>query len=150
MTKIGIIGAPTSGLYLAYLLARKRVQVEVYEKEEKGQAAPRTLIVTSKLNEILEYDFSEAVINKIWRYELGAGGQPTRIDLDNPELVSERKNFLGNLAKQAEEAGDRIFWGNEVKEIKRLNEPFDLIKAGLYKTKKDLYEARIKAEDHKA
>lgn len=112
--RVAVIGASISGLYSAYLLAREGVEVEVYEKEKRGQAPKRTLIVTAKIKEILDFDLSDSIVNQINRYELIADGQKMAIQLDNPELVIERKALLELLAQRAEEAGAKIFRGHEV------------------------------------
>jgi flavin-dependent dehydrogenase len=63
--KVIVIGASTSGLFMAYQLARKGVEVEVYEKEEVLGSPPRTLIVTCKINDVLDFVPEEAIINRV-------------------------------------------------------------------------------------
>lgn len=119
--KVSIIGASLAGLYLGYLLAREGVKVEIYEKERNGQAFKRTLIVTAKIKEVLDFDLSDSVINQVNRYELIADGERTAIQLEHPELVIERKALLEVLARRAEEAGVKIFWGHEVIGVSQKN-----------------------------
>ncbi len=97
--KVAIAGASISGLYLGYLLARRGVEVEVYEKEKEGQAARRTLIVTPKMKDFLDFDTSEAILNKVSRYELLTDGQRAELELVEPDLVVERKALLEILAR---------------------------------------------------
>lgn len=114
-----MVGASISGLYLGYLLAREGLEVEVYEKEKEGKVPKRTLIVTSKMNDFLDFDTSEVVINKVTQYEFLTDGQRAKLELEKPDLVVERKALLQILAQQALAAGARIFWGHEVVEINR-------------------------------
>ncbi len=147
--KIAITGASMAGLYLAYLLAREGVEVEVYEKEKRGEAARRTLIVTDKLAEILEFDVSGAVLNKINRYEILSDGQQTTINLNSPDLVIERKELLEILARQAEAAGARIFWGNEVVGIKKIDKRNNSSLVANKPPKTDSYHKEIEAGENK-
>ena len=68
--KVSVIGASVSGLFTAYLLAKKGVEVEVYERGNVLGWPPRTLIVTNKINEILDFVPEEAIINRVRYIEL--------------------------------------------------------------------------------
>ena len=68
--RVIIIGASTPGLFTAYLLAKGGVEVEVYERMHTLGWPTRTIIVTSKLNEILDFIPQEAIINKVNYLEL--------------------------------------------------------------------------------
>ena len=53
--KVTIIGASISGLFTAYLLAKEGIDVEVYERGDALGWPPRTLIVTNKISEVLDF-----------------------------------------------------------------------------------------------
>lgn len=106
-----IIGASTSGLFTAYLLAKERIPVQVYdERESLGQPA-RTLIVTSKLNEVLGFVPNEVILNKVGRIELLSANRRTSVGLQEPDLVIERQRLIELLARKASEEGVEISLG---------------------------------------
>ena len=106
--KVIIIGASTPGLFTAYLLAKGGAEVEVYERMHTLGWPPRTIIVTSKLNEILEFIPEEAIINKINYLELFSKSSSARVALSCPDLVIERRKLIELLACLAETAGAKI------------------------------------------
>ena len=110
--KVTIIGASTSGLFLAYLLAKEGVEVEVYEKEEVLGYPPRTLIVTCKINDILDFVPEEAIINKVNYLELFSRSNSARLELSEPDQVIEREKLIHLLASLAKEAGAKILLGH--------------------------------------
>lgn len=108
--KVTIIGASVSGLFLAYLLAKEGVEVEIFEKEENAHGSLRTLIVTSKIYEAMEFIPEESILNKIKHLELSSRSQTLRLELKDPDLVIERGRLLSLLAHLAEEAGAKILF----------------------------------------
>lgn len=66
-----IIGASTAGLFAAYLLAKERIPVQLYDEREGLGQPPRTLIITSKLSEVLGFVPHEAILNQVNRMEIG-------------------------------------------------------------------------------
>ncbi len=97
-----VSGASISGLFTAYLLAKEGVKVEVYEKEGLLGRPPRTLIVTSELNNVLGFLPEEIVLNKVNYIELFSRTTSTTIELKTPDLIIEREkmvNYLAHLAK---------------------------------------------------
>ncbi len=109
--KVTIIGASTSGLFLAYLLAKGGVEVEVYEKEKVLGFPSRTLIVTHKINDILEFIPEEAIINRVNCIELFSKSNSARLELHEPDLVIEREKLIHLLAALGQEAGAKIHLG---------------------------------------
>ncbi len=106
-----IIGASTAGLFAAYLLAEQRSPVQVYdEREGLGQPA-RTLIVTSKLSEVLGFVPHEAILNRVDRIELLSANRHASVRLQEPDLVIERQKFIELLARRAREEGAEIHLG---------------------------------------
>jgi flavin-dependent dehydrogenase len=110
--KVIVIGASTSGLFMAYQLARKGVEVEVYEKEEVLGSPPRTLIVTCKINDVLDFVPEEAIINRVNYLELFSKSNSVRLELSEPDLVIEREKLIHLLASLAKEAGAKILLGH--------------------------------------
>lgn len=111
--KVTIIGASASGLFAAYLLAKEGVDVEVYEKRDALGWPPRTLIVTNKINEILDFIPEEAIINRIRYVELFSRSRSARLELSSPDLVVEREKLLNLLARLAKEAGAKMVFNHQ-------------------------------------
>jgi flavin-dependent dehydrogenase len=109
--KIIIIGASTTGLYAASLLSRAGADVEVYERSGALDFAPRTYIVTDKINEVLGFVPEEAILNEVKYVELFSRSRSTTVELARPDLIIERQKLLLLLARMAEEAGAKIFLG---------------------------------------
>jgi flavin-dependent dehydrogenase len=106
--KVVIIGASTSGLFTAYLLAKEGVEVQVYERMNALGLPPRTLIVTNKLNEILDFVPKDAIINKVKYLELFSKSRSAKLELDCPDLIIERKKLVELFARLAQGAGAKI------------------------------------------
>ena len=111
--KVSVIGASVSGLFTAYLLAKKGVEVEVYERENVLGWPPRTLVVTSKISEILDFIPEEAILNKVRYIELYSRSRSARLELGDPDLVLERGKLLNLLAHLAEKAGAKIVFKHQ-------------------------------------
>lgn len=109
--KVVIIGASTAGLFAAYLLAKERIPVEIYDERETLGQPPRTLIVTSKLSEVLGFVPHEAILNKVNRMELISAHQRSCVALQEPDLVIERQRLIELLARKAAEEGAKIYPG---------------------------------------
>ena len=110
--KVTIIGASISGLFSAYLLAREGVEVEVYERSDVLGWPPRTLIVTSKLNEVLDFVPEEAIINRVNYLELFSKSNSAKLELSEHDLVIEREKLIHLLASLAKEGGAKILLGH--------------------------------------
>jgi flavin-dependent dehydrogenase len=109
--KIIIIGASTPGLFAASLLSRAGADVEVYERSGAMDFAPRTLIVTEKISEVLGFVPEEVILNEVKYVELFSKSRSTTVELARPDLIIERQKLLLLLARMAEEAGAKIFLG---------------------------------------
>jgi|SRR5262245_35734422 len=109
--KIIIVGASTPGLFAASLLARAGANVEVYERTDTLDFAPRTLIVTGKISEVLGFFPNEVILNQVKNVELFSKSRTTRVKLACPDLIIERQKLVILLARMAEEAGAKIFLG---------------------------------------
>ena len=109
--KIIIIGASTPGLFAASLLSKAGADVEVYERSGALDFAPRTLIVTEKISEVLGFVPEEVILNEVKYVELFSRSRTTTVELARPDLIIERQKLLILLARMAEEAGAKIFLG---------------------------------------
>ena len=111
--KVVVVGASISGLFTAYLLAKKGVGVGVYERGKVLGWPPRTLIVTNKINEILDFVPEEAILNKVSYIELYSRSRSARLELGDPDLVLERGKLLNSLVHLAEKAGAKIVFAHQ-------------------------------------
>lgn len=109
--KVVIIGASAAGLFAAYLLARERIPVQLYDERESLGQPPRTLIVTSKLSEVLGFVPHEAISNKVNRMELISAHRHAWVALQEPDLVIERQRLIELLTRKAAEEGAKIYLG---------------------------------------
>jgi flavin-dependent dehydrogenase len=85
--------------------------VEVYERSGALDFAPRTLIVTDKISEVLGFVPQEVILNEVRYVELFSRSRSTMVELARPDLIIERQKLLLLLARMAEEAGAKIFLG---------------------------------------
>jgi flavin-dependent dehydrogenase len=108
---VAIIGGSAAGLFTACLLAREGHNVRVYEAEEEITSSPRTLIVTSYMQNLMGSLCQGAVVNRVRRYELLADGRVATVSLPRPDLVIERSKLIKNLAVQAEANGVQVLKG---------------------------------------
>ena len=106
--KVIIIGASISGLHTAHLLAKHGVDVEVYDRMGALGWPSRTLIVTGKINEVLDSVPEEIVVNQVKYLELFSKSRSARLELSHPDLIVERRRFVEIFARRAEEAGAKM------------------------------------------
>ncbi|MCL6565090.1 MAG: NAD(P)/FAD-dependent oxidoreductase [Acidobacteriia bacterium] len=110
---VHIVGGSAAGFYAAYLLARAGMSVTVLEQAERLEPMPRTLIVTSRMRDLLDTALRDTsvVVNEIRRFELYADGRVAEVSLSRPDLIVERSRLIRSLAEQAQHAGARIALG---------------------------------------
>lgn len=105
--RICVIGGSIAGMFAAWRLAAAGRPVVVYERDG-AMAAPRTLIVTSRLRQLWP-DFPEEGIRwRITGFDLWAGGIRRIIPLREPDWVIERAEVRGWLEQLASHAGAEI------------------------------------------
>lgn len=109
--KIAVVGASAAGLYAAGLLARAGASVEIFEQAERVEPFRRTLIVTSRMRDILGRTGEPSVVNQIHRFELFTDGRVAKIHLVRPDLVIERSTLLRSLSDEARAAGAFQYFG---------------------------------------
>jgi flavin-dependent dehydrogenase len=111
--KVIIIGASISGLYTATLLAKQGVDVAVYDRIDALGGPSRTLIVTGKINEVLDSVPEEMVLNRVKYLELFSRSRSARLELSSPDLIVERRRLVESFARLAEEAGVKLILGHQ-------------------------------------
>ena len=109
--QVAVVGGSAAGYFTASLLARAGRRVEVLERAEQIAPAPRTLIVTSRLRDLLGNLADRAVINEIRKFELFTDGRAAHVPLSRPDLIIERARLIRDLAGQAERDGAAVSLG---------------------------------------
>jgi flavin-dependent dehydrogenase len=115
---IAIIGASTTGLLTAKMLADQGLNVKVFEAAQHIDPSPRTLIVTGHLPKVIGPLYKGSLLNKIHQFELFTDGRVAKIPLRQPDLIIERSKLLDGLATQAKEKGAKIFTGHRFLDLK--------------------------------
>lgn len=108
---VAIIGASTSGLYAAELLATAGRQVAVFERRPELEAARRTLIVTPGFHRVAPDFPAEAVLHRLHGLELQAGEASARVELTDPDLIVDRTFLIDYWAERAQKAGAQLCLG---------------------------------------
>lgn len=106
-----IVGASTAGLFAAYLLAKERIPVQLYDERKTLDQPSRTLIVTGKLTEVLGFVPHECILNKANRMELISSQRHAPIRLKEPDLIIERQRLIQLLARKGSAEGAEICLG---------------------------------------
>jgi flavin-dependent dehydrogenase len=115
---IAVVGGSAAGLFAARELARHGRPVTVLEGRPELAPEPRTLIVTSRLRDVLP-DLGEGiVVNTIRRFELLTDGRAATVTLERPDLVIERAALIRWLAAEAREAGATVLTGRRVRALR--------------------------------
>lgn len=109
---VAVIGASTSGLFAAYLLAQKGQRVRLFDQHERLGPPQRTLIVTGRINQVLGFAPHEAVVNHIEQIELLSQNRRVMVRLGVPDLVLEREKLVQLLACRAQREGVEIELGH--------------------------------------
>lgn len=110
-SNVAIVGGSAAGLYAATLLARGGARVDVFEQSERFEPLRRTLIVTSRMRDLLGAAGEPSVRNEIWRFELFTDGRVAKVELARPDLVIERAALIQSLASHARAAGAGVHLG---------------------------------------
>ncbi|HEV2618211.1 MAG TPA: NAD(P)/FAD-dependent oxidoreductase [Candidatus Acidoferrales bacterium] len=108
---VAVVGGSAAGLFTAYLLARSRVPVRVFEQSPSIDPVTRTLIVTRRMKDLLGDVGSASIVNEIRKFELFTDGRAATVTLDQPDLIIERAALIRSLAEHAQKAGAQISFG---------------------------------------
>lgn len=126
---VAIIGASTSGLYAAELLASAGRRVGVFERRPNLEAARRTLIVTPGFQRVVDVP-EEAILHRLTYLDLRAGEQETRVELRDPDLIVERSFLIRHWAARAEKAGADLNLGMSLESIRGTESGAELLFSG--------------------
>ena len=110
---IAVVGGSAAGLYTASLLAKGGRSVRVYERAERLDPTPRTLIVTQRMREMLGATVDRCIVNEINRFELFTDGRSATVPLNSPDLIIERSRLIRDLADEAQERGVQLEMGRK-------------------------------------
>ena len=103
-----IVGASSSGLYAAGLLAEAGKRVAVFEHQSEIDPARRTYIITAHLKRFLaEEDLS--ILHQIQVISLTALSASIDIPLNPPDWILDRNSLIKGLLSRAQARGAEIF-----------------------------------------
>ncbi len=110
-TDVAVIGASTSGLFAASLLAEAGRRVAVFEQHGRIDPARRTLIITPHLRRVLPFPFADATLHTTAIMAVAGPTTEAEIHLDDPDLIVERGALTRLLLQRARDAGVRVHTG---------------------------------------
>ena len=108
-----VIGASSAGLHAAKLLSEAGKRVAVFDRQDPLSPARRTMIVTSKWDEVLGKRPEDVVLHSIDVMSVETLSSAVDVVLDPPDLIIERSAFILYLLIEAEKAGVFFFPGYE-------------------------------------
>lgn len=108
---VAIVGASSSGLYAAELLAYAGCRVAVFERDTTLTPARRTLIITPRLQRVLGYLPEAAVLHATRVMAVATSAAECHIELKEPDLIVERNSLARFLAARATQSGALIHYG---------------------------------------
>jgi digeranylgeranylglycerophospholipid reductase len=116
---ITIIGAGPIGNYVAYLLAKNKKEVQVFEEhKEIGLPIQCTGITTNRLTDIIKLD-KKIIINEINKARIYAPNKKfIEINFKKPNLVISRDKLDNHLANLAKKEGAKFFTNHKFIGIK--------------------------------
>lgn len=115
---VAIVGGSAAGFLTAARLARSGRQVTVFERSPALDPVDRSLIVTSRLRDLLGPLGDRCVTNEIRRFEVYANGLVAEFPLERPDLIIERSQLIRDLAEEARRSGARIVHGARFEELR--------------------------------
>jgi flavin-dependent dehydrogenase len=123
---VAVVGGSAAGLFTASLLARAGKSVRVFERAERLDPSPRTLIVTHRMRDLLGPVAQRSIINEINRFELFTDGRSATIPLSRPDLIIERSELIRGLSDEAATHGASIELGCRFLSLQPVGEKLEL------------------------
>lgn len=115
MFDVAIVGASSAGLYAALHLARAGRRVVVFERQQQLAPARRTLIITPKLQRLLDEEtIAAAYCHQTPVMAVNTASAQCQVTLHEPDLIIERGALIHALAAQATEAGATVQYGAQL------------------------------------
>jgi flavin-dependent dehydrogenase len=115
MKTINIIGAGPIGSYLAYLLARKKQQVHVYEEHKTiGKPVQCAGIVTSSIFDSIDFSINPCIKNKIKKIEINSKNYSVEFNIRRPDLIIDREKFDKLIYNKAKKSGAKFYLGKKL------------------------------------
>ncbi len=108
---IVVVGASSSGLFVADTLARNGFRVGVFERQKELNPARRTYIITPHLDNVFGGVPEDLILHRIKTMAVETSSAVVDIPLREPDLVVERNQLINYLRKKAEESGVEIHYG---------------------------------------
>ena len=115
--EIAIIGASSSGLLAAYLLARQGFEVAVFEQQPRFRPRERTLIVTATFREVYPFPLEAVCLHESPWMTVAAGPANRTLRFHQADLIIDRARLLHALYQKAQEAGVRIHLGHRLQRL---------------------------------
>jgi len=107
-----IIGASSSGLYLAELLAREGKQVGIFEREETINPARRTYIITPQINNFIKKLSEKEILHQTQIMVVETCNSKVSIPFRDGDLIMERNGLTNTLMQRAQGAGAVLHTGH--------------------------------------
>ncbi len=109
---VAIIGASSSGLFLAEKLAANGLRVGVFERQKELKPARRTYIITPHLDHVFGGVPDELILHRIRTIGVETSDSSVEIPLRQDDLIVERSRLIEYLARAAEMTGAKIHYGH--------------------------------------
>ena len=106
-----VVGASSSGLFVADKLARNGFRVGVFERQKVLNPARRTYIITPHLDHVFGGVPEELILHRIETMAVETSSAVVTIPLRKPDLVVERNQLINYLCQKAEDSGVDIHYG---------------------------------------
>src|SRR3989344_3090766 len=132
---ISIIGAGPAGSHLAYLLAKKGQEVNIYEDHKSiGNPVQCTGLVTDSIHQILKLP-KKVIVNKITGFKVFSKNHSVEINFKKPNIVLDRMKFDRYVAEKAEDAGAKYFLNHKFETCKLSKENVEfMVNNKIFKT----------------
>jgi flavin-dependent dehydrogenase len=115
--EVAVVGGSAAGLFAAHRLAERGRSVRVFEGAPEISPVNRTLIVTSRMRDILGSLEGSSVVNEIRQFELFTDGRSATVALQRPDLIVERSTLIKELAERAGAAGAQVLLGRRFMDV---------------------------------
>lgn len=114
---VAVVGASSSGLYAAELLAEGGARVAVFERTQRLDPARRTLIITPEIESLLGPVPGDVKLNTTGELALSAGDRAEQVRLRTPDLIIERGRLARWMADRARSAGAELHLGHRFRSL---------------------------------